>query len=54
MALVSQLPDEVVIACGLRPYRAVDEALRDALQEAGPGAKVLVMPQGGSVLPVPG
>jgi nickel-dependent lactate racemase len=54
VALVSELPDEVAIACGLRPYGTVDEALRDALHEAGPGAKVLVMPQGGSVLPVPG
>ena len=50
--LVSDLPDETVRCCGMTPYAQIMDALHDALQEAGSAANVIVLPQGGSVLPV--
>jgi nickel-dependent lactate racemase len=50
--LVSSLPAEVVEACGLIPSDDVEQALNIALSQAGKSAGILVMPQGGSVLPV--
>ncbi|NLF01811.1 MAG: nickel-dependent lactate racemase, partial [Anaerolineales bacterium] len=50
--LVSSLPDDVVQSCWLTPFSTVDEALRTALVDLGASADLLVLPQGGSVLPV--
>jgi lactate racemase len=53
--LVSALPDELVRRCGMVPFSGeagVRAALDAALGSVGPGASVLVLPQGGSVLPL--
>jgi nickel-dependent lactate racemase len=51
--LVSALPEELVRRCGMVPFGDLDSALKAAAGELGPDAKVLAMPQGGSILPVP-
>jgi len=50
--LVSALPAESVQRCGLVPFNDVGEAMEIALGEVGPEASVIVLPQGGSILPV--
>jgi nickel-dependent lactate racemase len=50
--MVSSLPDEVARACWFTPFGTVDEAIGAALNEMGPSADVIVLPQGSSVLPV--
>lgn len=52
VVLVSDLPDEEVHRAFLTPARSAQEALDAALAEYGPEASVLVMPYGGSTLPV--
>jgi nickel-dependent lactate racemase len=49
--LVSRLPDDAVRDCGLEPYPNPQRALEAAAARTGPGAALLVMPQGGAVLP---
>ena len=49
--LHSDLADEVVEGAFLRPIHDVQAALDEALREAGPAAKVIVMPYSGSTLP---
>ena len=51
--LISSLSEELVRRCGMVPFDDVNAALEAALQQAGPSADVLVVPEGGSVLPVP-
>ena len=50
--LVSALPQELVETCGLRPFAAIEQAIEAALDQIGPTARILVLPEGGSVLPV--
>jgi nickel-dependent lactate racemase len=50
--LVSAVPQELARQCGFIPFDSAGAALQSALVELGPGASVLVLPQGGSVLPV--
>lgn len=50
--LVSSMPTELVQSCGLTPFENLNRAIERALDEAGPSAGVLVMPEGGSILPV--
>jgi len=50
--LVSALPDEAARCCGMVPFDDLEAALQVALREMGSTADVIVMPQGGSVLPV--
>jgi nickel-dependent lactate racemase len=50
--LVSALPAELVRRCWMVPFDDVGTALEVALAGSGPEAGVLVMPRGGSVLPV--
>ena len=50
--LVSTLPAESVQRCGLVPFNDVGEAMEMAFGEVGPEASVIVLPQGGSILPV--
>jgi nickel-dependent lactate racemase len=49
--LVSVLPDELVRQCGVVPFDNLATALDTALDEIGSDASVLVLPQGGSILP---
>jgi nickel-dependent lactate racemase len=49
--LVSAMPAERVAGLGLRPFARAEAALQAALTRLGPGARVAVMPEGGSVLP---
>jgi nickel-dependent lactate racemase len=50
--MVSALPDDLARACGMVPFDNLDAALGAALGMLGPDSSVLVMPQGGSILPV--
>lgn len=50
--LVSEMPDELVRKCFLRPYHDAQTALDDAFAMLGKNATVLAMPFGGSTLPV--
>jgi nickel-dependent lactate racemase len=50
--LVSSMPQERVRGCGLVPFDNVHRALETALAQAGPRARIWVMPEGGSALPV--
>ena len=54
--LVSDMPDETAKACFMRPFatvqEAVDEALSSQARLLGRPARVLVMPHGGSTLPL--
>jgi lactate racemase len=50
--LVSDLEAAFVKRIFLEPYASLDEAVSAALASQGPAAKVLVMPYGGSTLPV--
>ncbi len=52
VVLVSDLPDDQVRAAFLTPAGSAQEALDKALAEYGSDASVLVMPYGGSTLPV--
>ncbi len=49
--LVSALPEELVRRCGLVPFADPDAALQTALGERGADARILVMPEGSSILP---
>lgn len=51
--LVSALPDDLVRQCGITPFAHLGQALDAALARMGTGARVLVLPQGGSILPLP-
>lgn len=50
--LVSALPRNLVQRCGLTPFADPSSALKAALAKLGHDASLLVLPQGGSVLPV--
>ncbi len=50
--LVSEMDPAIVRETCLIPYASVQEALDHALNEKGPDASVIVMPYGGSTLPV--
>jgi nickel-dependent lactate racemase len=50
--LVSSLAVDFVRRLFMRPFATLDEALAQAFGELGPDAKVLLMPYGGSTLPV--
>ena len=50
--LVSEMPDELVRKCFLRPYHDAQTALNDAFARLGQDATILAMPFGGSTLPV--
>ncbi|MGQ9598317.1 MAG: nickel-dependent lactate racemase [Anaerolineae bacterium] len=49
--LVSALPEELVRRCGLVPFSDPDRAVRAALGELGLDARILVLPEGSSILP---
>jgi len=50
--LVSHLDDQFVRKIFMEPFESVDKALEEALKILGPDSKILVMPYGGSTLPV--
>jgi len=50
--LVSDLEDEVVRSFFVEPVGNLEKAVERALAMTGPGAKIIVMPVGGSTLPV--
>ena len=47
----SSLPDDIVRACHLTPCRDIGAATREALAEAGPDARMAVLPQGPLTIP---
>jgi lactate racemase len=49
--LVSALPASLVRRCGMIPFASLDAALAVALVHAGSDPDLLVLPQGGSILP---
>ncbi len=50
--LISELEDDLVRGMNFKSYNSLNTALKDALQEKGKDAEVIVMPYGGSTLPV--
>lgn len=50
--LVSDLPDEVARDCFMTPFATVQDALDAAFAKLGRDARVLIMPHGGSTLPL--
>jgi nickel-dependent lactate racemase len=50
--LVSSLPPAKVHACGLTPYNDLNRAIEDAIKLRGPKARIIVIPDGSSVLPI--
>ena len=50
--VVSALPVDLSRRCGLNPFNSVNAALDAAFSRLGSDSSVLVMPQGGSILPV--
>ena len=50
--LISDLPDDLVRSIFLEPCHSIDEALAEAYKSLGEDAKAIVMPYGGSTLPV--
>ena len=50
--IVTDLEDSVVENIYMKPYASVKEALKAAFEKTGTNAKVIVMPSGGSTLPV--
>ena len=50
--LVSSLPPETVRSCGLITFSDAGHAVKAAFDRVGSSAGLLVMPEGGSVLPV--
>jgi nickel-dependent lactate racemase len=50
--LVSSMPEQAVRGCGMLPFSDAGRAVEAAMLHSGPSARVLVMPEGGSVLPV--
>ncbi len=52
VCLVSSMPADLVKSCGLISFDDVHQAVRSVLDRQGESARVLVMPQAGSVLPV--
>lgn len=51
--MVSSLDPATVSSFYVEPSPGIDEALDKAFSITGPSAKVIVMPAGGSTLPVP-
>jgi len=47
--LVSELSEELVRACSMEPFRDVESALQNALQQVGQDPTITVIPEGGSV-----
>jgi nickel-dependent lactate racemase len=50
--LVSSMPEDAVRSGGLVPFSEAGNAVEAALSHAGTSGRVLIMPEGGSVLPV--
>ena len=50
--LVSALSSDQAQCCGMVPFDDVGGAMEAALDKTGPAARVIVLPQGGSILPV--
>jgi nickel-dependent lactate racemase len=50
--LVSALPEALVRRCGMVPFGDLDSAVKAALGDLGSHARIVAMPQAGSVLPV--
>lgn len=50
--LVSELDDDLVKNIFLKPFKDVQSALKSAYKKLGEEAKVLIIPNGGSILPI--
>jgi nickel-dependent lactate racemase len=50
--MVSDLDEEVVRSFFAEPVESLEKAVEEAFLKTGPSAKVIVMPAGGSTLPV--
>jgi lactate racemase len=50
--LVSALPQDLVRRCHMAPFDTPDQALEAAFGALGATAGLLVLPQGGSILPL--
>ena len=52
--LVSAISPDLVRDCGLVPFANLPEAMQAAVDDSGQRAEIIVMPNGGSILPVVG
>ena len=52
--LVSELNDTIVKDMMMIPFKTFDEALENAFQELGKDAKIAIIPEGPSVIPLIG
>jgi nickel-dependent lactate racemase len=52
--LVSDLAEDLVRRCRMTPFRSPEQAMDAAFEAMGREARLLVLPQGGSILPLPG
>jgi nickel-dependent lactate racemase len=50
--MVSEMPDSLVKDIFMTPFSSLQEAYDEAIRRLGPDASVIVMPYGGSTLPV--
>ena len=50
--LVSEMDSDFVKSIFMEPYSDLQSAVDDALAQHGEGAEIIVMPYGGSTLPV--
>ncbi len=50
--LVSDLEPDFVESIFFKPFKTVDDALAEAMRQQGEDAKIIVMPYGGSTLPI--
>ena len=50
--MVSEMPDELVRSIFMTPFKSVQEAYDAAVEKLGADARVLIMPHGGSTLPL--
>ncbi len=50
--LISHMPNGFVKSIFLEPFETIEDALKEAVEEAGSDAKIILMPYGGSTLPV--
>ena len=51
ISMVDALPPVLVRACGMEPFQDVTTAVAAALTRVGPGARIVVIAEGGSVVP---
>jgi nickel-dependent lactate racemase len=50
--LISELAPDLVTSCGFTPFSNLQSAVEEALKEVGSDSKIMVIPDGGSIIPM--